>query len=146
MKYFKITFVVVLCLLTIGMALFPTQGFTFDVTAASLNAPMIIYPDSEPESDVPLSSVAEDAAPFVPPTSMPDEFVPGEMLIKFKDNIKPDHPDLSNLKHEFDAEFKHTHGAIGVHLFKLKAANDKAGTIKAIEKVSETSARRVCRT
>jgi hypothetical protein len=90
------------------------------------------FVDPGPDPEHALSSVAEGAKPFVP--SIPDEFVPGDMLIKFKEGATPDHPDLSGLKHEFDVEHVHTHDKIGVHLFRLKAIKDKADTLKAIKK------------
>ena len=129
MRYFKPFLIAILLILSFGIVLFPSQGFTTDVVFLPEQR---IFFDSDQPSMVPLSTVAEGAEPFVP--SLPEEFVPGEMLIKFKEHIKPDHPELTNLKNELGAELQETHDTINVHFFKLKKVKDKAETLKAIEK------------
>ena len=72
-----------------------------------------------------------DPIPFVP--SLPDEFVPGEVLVKFKYLVSHDDPGLSTLKSQCSARLERTHEVIGVHLFKLDNVKDKEETLKAVE-------------
>jgi thermitase len=91
-----------------------------------------VFLDPDPEPEYPLSSLPEDALPFTP--SLPDDFVIGEILVKFKERVKPDNPGLYDLKNEVAAEYVHTHDRINVHLFKAKKAKGKEDTLKAVEK------------
>jgi thermitase len=93
-------------------------------------SPVFLDPDPEPE--YPLSSLPEDAIPFTP--SLPEDFVVGEMLVKFKEHVRPDNPGLDDLKNEVAAEYIHTHDRINVHLFRAKNAKDKEATLKTVEK------------
>lgn len=88
--------------------------------------------DAGPAPEAPLSSVAEDAEPFT--ASEPDDFVVGEMLIKFKEHVAPNNANIAALMQDVDGHLKLSHKKIGVHLFKMKTAKTKEKTLKAIGK------------
>lgn len=119
MKQFKSFFIVFAVALSLA---FTFSGINGSLSEASEEFLIDIGPAPPREPD---------PVPFVP--SLPDEFVPGEVLVKFKYLVSPDNPGLSTLKSQFSARLERTHELIGVHLFKLEDVKDKEETLKAVE-------------
>lgn len=93
------------------------------------------FVDSGPVPGSPLSSVAEGSEPFE--ATLPDEFVIGEVLVKFKDTVSNDDANVAALLEEFGGEVKRTHKHLKVHLFSLKKVKSKEKTLAAIEKIKK---------
>lgn len=108
---------------------------SFTLSAGAAGLPRFV--DAGPAPGSPLSSVAEGSESFV--ASLPDEFVPGEVLIKLKDSVSADDANVAALLHEFGGELKRTHKNLQVHLFKLKKIKSKDKTLDAIEKIKKHS-------
>jgi thermitase len=108
---------------------------SLSLSAGAAGLPQFI--DAGPAPASPLSSPAQGAEPFV--ASPPDEFVPGEVLVKFKDDLSPDNANAAGLMKEFGGELKRTHKHLKMHLFSLKNAKSKEKTLDAIEKMKKNS-------
>ena len=87
--------------------------------------------DSSPPPDEPLSEVAEGAVPFE--RSLPVEFVPGDVLIRFMNDLPPTASEVATVMRGKGLKLKRSHSEINVHYYTSKVKMSKNATLALVK-------------